>query len=223
MRNKLSRLIGQGHRLRTTICVIALVAVGCSDAADQGSVQPTDPGDDIGEELSVDLRELAAGLRLDDPPTDATFERFISHDDYGPVMVECLAGYGFQAEVMRDGGVQYAPVAQEQSLAQREAIFRCYVRYPVDPRFTAPPNAAQLAAIYDYLTGDLTECLRDLGFQPDPPPSREAFIDSMADPDAEPWHPYSTFVESLSIEEWWTVNEACPQGPDPSELLLLAE
>lgn len=164
-------------------------------------------------------RQRAKLLNLDDPPQDVEFERYISPDEYAAVMVPCLTEQGIPAHPLPDGGVGYGDIPPDQALQQREALYRCMVRFPTNPLFNQPLNNDQLRRLYDYLVGDLTTCLEDQGYSVPPPPSVETFIDSYYAPGADVWSPYPIDDPRLDQEEeWYRLNQVCPQSPPFEDL-----
>jgi hypothetical protein len=176
-------------------------------------MQPLPPPDE------ADLRELAELHRLDDPPQDVAFERYISPEEYAAVMVPCLTEQGIPAHALPDGGVGYGEIPMEQGTLQREALYRCSVRFPTHPLFSEPLDDDQLRRLYGYLVGDLTACLEREGYTVPPPPTVETFIASYSGVSGGVWSPYPMDDPRLERPEgWYRLNEVCPQSP-PLEVL----
>ena len=198
--------------MRLAVMALALVLVGCTGDGTNASSTPLPPDD-------ARLEELARDLMLDDPPRDAQFERYVTPDEWAPVMVQCLNEQGIPADVSRDGGIEYGDVPMEQAQTQSEALYRCRVRFPTDPRYEQPLTPAQIRIVYDYQTGPLTDCLEREGYTVAPPPSAEAFISSYYDPETEVWSAYPMDDPRLNdMDEWYRLNEVCPQLPPNEEL-----
>ena len=138
--------------MRLAVMALALVLVGCTGDGTNASSTPLPPDD-------ARLEELARDLMLDDPPRDAQFERYVTPDEWAPVMVKCLNEQGTPAEVSRDGGILFGDIPVEQAQTQSEALYRCRVRSPTDPRYEQPLTPAKIRIIYDYQTGPLKDCL----------------------------------------------------------------
>lgn len=217
-----SRWVCQPLALVVVVCVL-VVASSCT-LGGAGEPSPSEPLEDALEQRlpppdEEQLRELAAQYRLEDPPQDVEFERYISPEEYAAVMVPCLTEQGIPARELPDGGISFDDVRPEQARLQREAMYRCSVRFPTHPLFTEPLDEAQLGRLYDYLVEDLTECLQDEGYATPPPPSLEAFIDSYSDLEARVWSPYPVDDPRLEDqEEWARLNQTCPQLPSLKEL-----
>lgn len=157
---------------------------------------------------------LARGMRLDDPPQDVEFERYVTPDEWASLTVTCLVDQGIPAVLLPDGGVGFGNIPPEQAQAQREAAYRCSVRFPFDPRYEQPLSNEQLQILYEYRTGELAECLKSEGYIVPDPPTVEVFIESHADPGAVVWHPYPEDDPRLhDMDEWYRINEVCPQNP----------
>jgi hypothetical protein len=166
-----------------------------------------------------DLRGLAARYGLDDPPTDVEFERYISPDEYAIVMVPCLNELGIPASTLPDGGVGFGDIPADQALAQKEAMYRCEVRYPTHPRFLEPLDDGQLRRLYAYFVDELVHCLEAEGYVVDPPPTMETFVASYSDPESEAWTPYPVGDPQLEdTDEWYRLNQICPQTPPLEDL-----
>ena len=158
------------------------------------------------------LRELAERYRLDDPPQDVEFERYISPEEYAAVMVPCLTEQGIPVRALPDGGVGFDDWPEEQWLLQAEAVYRCHVRFPTHPMFEEPLSDDQLRRLYSYLVDDLTPCLEDQGYATTAPPAVEVFIETY--PVGNAWSPWPANDPRLhDEEEWYRLNVACPQSP----------
>lgn len=158
------------------------------------------------------VRELAERYMLDDPPHDVEFERYISPEEYAGVMVPCLTEQGIPATALPDGGVGFGDLPEEEWVLQREAMYRCNVRFPIDPMFDEPLSEDQLRRLYAYLVEHLTPCLEDEGYATTPPPPVEEFIASYSG--GRPWSPWPVNDPRLQDEaEWYRLNEVCPQSP----------
>lgn len=197
------------------IVILVLMVPGC--VSDGGGESPG-PGSfalpDVPPPGEEDRHRLAARMRLDDPPEDVEFERYISLDEFAAVMVPCLVEQGMPARVLPDGGIGWGDIPPEQGQAQSEALYRCYVRFPTHTLFEQPLNADQLRRLYEYQAGELTACLEGEGYTVPPPPSAEAFIESYYDPAVVTCHPYPVGDPRLGREaEWHRLNEVCPQNP----------
>lgn len=88
----------------------------------------------------------------------------------------CLRDRGWEVEVTWDDGIQ-AVYAEEQAEQYRADMEECRLAagFPKDP----PPMTEERAKkFYDKWLG-IAECVRDLGFDIDDPPSEQAFVEAL--------------------------------------------
>ncbi len=103
-------------------------------------------------------------------------------------------------------GFTVGSIPAEQRAAFWEADIECQQR--AGPRPVAPPaTEEEIAEIYRQLLG-VASCLRAQGYEIDPAPSLEAFIDSY---ETGPWHPYLSLPDDISAAEWNRLERVCPQ------------
>lgn len=211
------------QRLLPMVAVSVLVVSACATDTNQEPANPR-PLDEVLSQgwpppSEEHLREIAESLRLDEPPQDVEFERYIYPDEYAAALVPCLTEQGVPASALPDGGIGFGDIPPEQARLQTEALYRCQVRFPVHPFFEQPLDDEQLRRLYDYLAEELTACLEAEGYATAPPPSAEIFIESYYDPQSATWSPYPIEDPRLDQEaEWYRLNEVCPQTP-PLEVL----
>jgi hypothetical protein len=122
----------------------------------------------------------------------------------------CLAEGGFEASIDADEG------AIETSLGQQEEQFRTALAECAEEAFASgvvgrptTPGEEELAAYFEayHLT---YECLLAEGYQPEPPPSVDLFVES----GGTNWHPYN----GLSNSQITAIEDTCPQ-----DLIVLFE
>jgi hypothetical protein len=153
------------------------------------------------------------GILADYPGTDMpepTFVRLVTLAEWPEVFASCLQEAGWDVQVSPDGGVG-ATVLQGQDLPYRLDSYACNVMYPIDPVYEQPLGNEQLEFLYDYQTGELTECLRAHGIHVDEPPSLQTFIETYLEPDS--WNPYNDVDSGLVANDWNELNAECPQVP----------
>jgi len=136
---------------------------------------------------------------------DVTREHFIALADYGKVMAQCMQDQGFDVTATSDGGWG-GYIAEGDQEAHAIGTYSCAIRFPVNPIYDIPLNESQLTYLYDYVTGDLTDCLERNGFTVQTPPSLENYIGS-----GGAWTPYSDEIVSASL--WPSLEKQCPQIP----------
>lgn len=215
MTKKRNRETGSGL-LILPLAALATALTACAavpgESASAGDILAQEP-----PPTDEDLRELADRYRLDNPPQDVAFERYISLDEYADVLVPCLTEQGIPAQALPDGGVGFGDIPPEQAILQAEALYRCHVRFPTHPMFSEPLDDDQLRRLYGYLTGDLTRCVESEGYDTTAPPTVEVFIASYYDPGTVAWSPWPA-DDLQDPAEWDRMSEVCPQAP-PLELL----
>jgi hypothetical protein len=141
-------------------------------------------------------------------PTE-TLVRFVARDDYGTVIVNCLADRNQDAIVLGGGSDYRLDVAQgEQSAAIAE--FACISQYPLDP---SEPRLSDYATkrLYQYLVEELVPCLEREGYEISEPPTLEEFGSGLQGD--TPWSPYRD-VEETDAARFAEVRSACPPLPD---------
>lgn len=129
------------------------------------------------------------------------------------MMVQCLSDEGLPyATDGGDGSVRWENVPDAQMEAFEIARYVCSVKFPRDPSEQEPLTAAQLDRLYDYYTGELTDCVRSLGYEVSKAPSREVFRETYA---TSPWMPTDdAYAAGLSPEEYSTLAQACSEIPE---------
>lgn len=70
-------------------------------------------------------------------------------------------------------------------------------------------NEKQLAELYA-LEVDQYQCLVELGYEPDEPPSLQTYIDSWNSRTNPPYQPFASVIGALAPEEQEEVLNACP-------------
>jgi hypothetical protein len=205
-------------RAFAAVTIAALLLTGCATVPPGTATPAVHSALPTPDELTETERtEIAAGLeadalaRLTHAFPEATIpavarERFIDIEDYAEVMAQCLNESGLNATAESDGGfVTEIPTGQEEAYAIGD--YTCHLKFPVDPRYFAPLNESQLTYLYDYLTGELTDCLETNGYDIEEPPTREAFSNSEGD-----WSPYTDLNPPGSL--WASLEKQCPQSPE---------
>lgn len=131
---------------------------------------------------------------------------------------ECLDGQGFTTRSTADGGWEFdIPAGGEGQAAADRALDDCVAQADAPPPIQ--PTDEELSKLYDALVNS-ENCLRENGWDVDPAPSREVFVEDYPSLDGgegmvdePPWSPYLS-VPDFSLE---TAMETCPQ-PDPVDL-----
>lgn len=215
--------IGQHVARAKALLALGLLCValtGCTGLTEPVDVQePQGSSTPIAEESATPYSLTAAAdeawarvvARFPDASRpDVQFERQVSSEEWSEVRIQCLAEQGFIAEPSEGGGVS-GTVAEGQAEALAVARYVCDVRFPVDPRFTAPLTDSQLENLYSYFVGDLTECLEAEGYSIAPPPSLQVFLSTYYAPDS--WSPYNEVIQNLGDRSFADLDAGCPQLP----------
>lgn len=59
-------------------------------------------------------------------------------------MAPCLTEQGIPVRALPDGGIAFGEIRAVQAPLQREAMYRCMVRFPTHPLFAEPSEVAEL-------------------------------------------------------------------------------
>ena len=142
----------------------------------------------------------------------------IHPDEWTVVMSRCITDEGWPVEVSPDGGITFLPVPPEQEEEKQAAQERCSQWYPVDPRYRQPLTDEQLEILYRWHVDVAIPCLEDRGFTGFDPPTLERYIETYLTQDH--WAPYGDIDSQLTqrVDEWYQVNEECPQTPGVAAL-----
>lgn len=117
---------------------------------------------------------------------------------------DCLRDRGSAAYTRKPtGGFEGSNVRPSDEAAMTACVEESFQRWPNPP---APSSRADYEVLYNLYLRE-TECLRNLGFEVDPP-SLDAYIDHDGF-----WIPYDDLPPPSGLESWTSVNEACPQNP----------
>jgi hypothetical protein len=118
-------------------------------------------------------------------------------------MQQCMAEKGWDVEVLPDGGI-VSDVPPEQISQRNQAMGECAKQHG-DAGPQPPPSEEEYRQAYRELL-KTAECLQAEGFEVDPAPSEDAFVESQG----AIWSPYDT-ITPQSEREWLELNAKCPQ------------
>jgi hypothetical protein len=176
-----------------SVAMIAALA-GCSPGGDDPSItQPTTPPP---ASVSTETTPPSAGAA--DP-----WEHYIRD------MVRCLTDKGWDID---DGGDGYGvhggvPLAQvDQFDADKDA---CQARFGYDQLPGPSVSHDEAEDIYDLLLG-VADCVRALGYDVPPPPSKQAFVEQLVAHPIPSWHPYDEVFQRGNPAEIQRVEAECP-------------
>lgn len=154
------------------------------------------------------------------PESTLTVEiiRYIHPDEFPVVVGACIQEAGWPVEITPDGGISFLPVPEDQEQAKQAAVNVCRSRYPIEPKYLEPLDTQQLELLYDWYLAESIPCLEHQGYSGFDPPPLDVFLES---DDADRWFPYSVVLAgaSLPMDDWYRLNEECPQGP-PTDVLF---
>lgn len=134
-------------------------------------------------------------------------------------MATCLSDRGIAMEVNERGdGIRPPPGRGSSSLdraAFRESYELCEEQEGAHPPMPPPPPEEDVLVYYDRQL-ETVACLEDLGHHPDPPPSREVYVETYLasfSGGGAPWSPYDGLVPDAMFDGM----AACPP-PDVDEV-----
>lgn len=128
--------------------------------------------------------------------------------EYVSTLVRCLETGGAAVELENPVTFSAEPGPGMSVEAMQALMSDCREEAGPPPERDLSPETAR-AVFAQWL--DVYECLTELGYQPDTPPSEEVFVDQFASRDGG-WHPYNGLEAQLeSMSEQLQVEEECPQ------------
>ncbi|USQ81135.1 hypothetical protein NF556_05685 [Ornithinimicrobium faecis] len=131
----------------------------------------------------------------------------------------CLEDAGWPAELSSEGQINISiPLDQEQAFNETSAL--CHMQYPLDEKYTAPWTGEQYGILYDHWVSVTIPCLAEKGYEPNPPPTRQTFIDaSLADEPAYSVREGSdeALLDDVATGRWESAKDfwrkVCPEEP----------
>lgn len=215
----------QRFKMLAAFCVPLLALTACSteSSADSALDSPSESSAEVPELSDEELIQEdldsfwemtlsgTSGLTDADRPEVDTI-RLISPEEYGEVMVSCLSEAGHtDVTLTEDGeGFETATSSEAEQEALNLAIYTCHAQYPTDPKYSRPFTEEQWQLLYDYVSGELRDCLVDAGHTVSEPPSFDVYVETYYNEDA--WSPYSEI--GVNASEFAALQERCPQHPD---------
>jgi hypothetical protein len=193
----------------TLLLTLGIALTACTGPSQVDSTEPTP---EIGAEASDQAWGLVASKHPGAERPDVEVIRVAQMDERPQLLATCMNEAGFpDVTVSADGGVMSGEVSAEQSEAYDVAFYVCQTQYPLDPKYNEPLTDDQLSLLYEYYTGELSECLHGLGYTFSDPPSKQSFIDSYT---TAPWGPWYESVQQVTSDaEYDTLVRTCPQLP----------
>ena len=195
----------------TALAALCFCLTGCSATVSIPKERPVSAAQQA-KLLAADRENALEQLRAQYPdakPPTASVKKLVAPKEWASTLSNCMNRAGFDTRV-QGGGVAYSSLPKEQQETYALAFYVCSVEYPIDPVDSAPLSTAEMRFLYSYLTGPLTNCLKEHGASVSSPPSEQTFADSYSSTGG--WTPYSG-VTDVSQAEWAKLNKACPQQP----------
>lgn len=193
---------------------LAATATGCTSLAGAPTPTPTPTA-------VVDYQQQANdnwwNLWMVDYPDavrpDVEVVREVTQAEWAYALADCMAASGYpDTDAGPEGGIGITHAPEGQREAQLVALYVCHAQYPMAEKYLRPFTPEQLGELYDYWTGDLTDCLVSSGFVPtEEPPSRETFIQEA---DSVSWTPLNGLADAVDESEFGRIAAACPRYPD---------
>ncbi len=129
----------------------------------------------------------------------------IDWTEVNTLVVRCLQDNGVPARLIPPGdGFEIPMLPEPQATAADSLADACMegLRIPPYQQY----SAEELAVLYDELL-ETKACLEEHGYDIDPPPSKQTFVESYY---TDPWNPYVSLPD-VSPAEWDKLQEDCPQ------------
>lgn len=132
------------------------------------------------------------------------------------VVAACLQGKGWDVTAHPDNSYSVAGLPQDQ-VSQYEADEEACRSSAGMDQPQPPMTLRQAEEYYDALV-EVADCVRDLGYQVDDPPSRRAAVEALMRPtvDLDGWPYGNDNLRGLSPEEYDELFAACPEPALPS-------
>lgn len=135
---------------------------------------------------------------------------YLSYPERIDLVVACVREHGFEATSYEGFAVSIEAAGNAQLDAASLVEVECWE--DVEARFPAPPPLSQEEQ-YSYML-QISDCLRDLGYEVPQAPSVDAYVEQAFGEDApdELWDPYST-LSRQGANIWELQRESCPPYP----------
>jgi hypothetical protein len=130
----------------------------------------------------------------------------VTRTDLRAEAVRCIEELGFEAEVDNFGGISSPEMSPELGEQWQVAADQCREETGWD---VEDYNDDQLAELYALEVAQY-ECLVNLGYSPEEPPSIQQYIDSWSSRTDPPYQPFGTVIAGLPPAEMESVLQACP-------------
>jgi hypothetical protein len=153
-----------------------------------------------------DVQWLIAGLPGERP---AVTPAFVSSEDYGSLLNECLDDRGLGQIMVFAGGVLTLPQAP-LTAEERLSLYLCSATYIVSPDESGYLSTAQRERLYDYYRDWLVPCIEAHGQPVSLAVSKGAFA---ATPGYVDWNPYYPIEQQIDPAVLSELQSRCPFVP----------
>lgn len=195
------------------------VAIESESAGVSATAATADLPEGVPSSYHTDMAAIAESMGLEDPP-EVTPERAVTPADVDATMVECLAEFGFQAELTPSGGYNFGYHVSQEDAAVR-AEYTCMGRYPMAAQYREPLTEQQLRVYYDWHVDEIFPCMVDLGHPVPEPPSWEVYRSERAG-GGNPFFFENALDQTTLVKDLQDIMTNCTYVP-PDELLYPQE
>lgn len=131
-----------------------------------------------------------------------------SRPDYATDMISCLTDKGWPVSAGTDGGYRTGTIPTEQFDLYTADADACAIQFGYDQ---LPPALSdeQIKVVFPHSLWEW-KCLDDKGYDPDKPPSEQAYIDAYHQTGGL-WSAYSQFTSTLGEDDLSALLSACPR------------
>ena len=145
------------------------------------------------------------------PRPDVKRISYTNGANWSETQADCLRKHGINAHEVSGG---FAVDGVGDSDAYLIASWTCATEYPVDVRDGGYLTPDQVLYMYDFWANRLAPCLKLLGYQLAPTPTRDQFVQGLAS--SRHWTPYNTVDGQPLVdspEQWRQIDLRCPPLP----------
>ncbi len=156
------------------------------------------------------LDEIASAGQMDDPP-EVDIVRWTNPEDNAAVLVDCLSGHGFVAQLTESGFGSNIP--DDQWDAYHLAYYTCTAQYPARLDIDRPPSEVEVEAAYWHMKNQFLPCLAGEGYGGISTPTREVYEASLRGESVDPVFTELTSVHDIGDSELLVLLDKCPMLP----------
>lgn len=132
-----------------------------------------------------------------------------SRPNFATDMISCLTANGWPVSTGTDGGYRTGTIPPEQFDLYTADADACATQFGYDQ---LPPTLSdeQIKAVFPHSLWEW-KCLSDKGYNPDKPPSEQAYVDAYHQTGGL-WSAYSQYTGTLSDDDLTALLSACPRS-----------